>query len=45
MTSHRDRDAAEFDAQGNTRPTGSNYISADQSDDGIDRRGFLRRMA
>src|SRR5690242_13160520 len=45
MTSHRDRDVAEIDAQGNTRPTGSNYISADQSDDGIDRRGFLRCMA
>src|SRR5215831_13630907 len=45
MTSHRDRDAAEFDAQGNTRPTGSNYITNDQSDDGIDRRGFLRCMA
>ena len=30
---------------GNTRPTGSNYITSDPSDDGIDRRGFLRCMA
>jgi 3',5'-cyclic-AMP phosphodiesterase len=45
MSSHRDRDAAEFDARGNTRPTGSNYITDHQSDDGIDRRGFLRCMA
>ena len=31
---------------GNTRPTGSNYISTDLSDDGVDRRrGFLRCMA
>ena len=45
MSSHRDRDAAEFDAHGNTRPTGSNYITNDQSDDGVDRRGFLRCMA
>ena len=45
MTSHRDRDAAEFDAHANTRPTGSNFITNDPSDDGIDRRGFLRCMA
>jgi 3',5'-cyclic AMP phosphodiesterase CpdA len=45
MSSHRDRDASEFDAQGNTRPKGSNYITADHNDDGIDRRGFLRCMA
>jgi 3',5'-cyclic-AMP phosphodiesterase len=42
---HRDRDDDRFDEQGNTRPTGSNYIAHDQSDDGIDRRGFLRCMA
>jgi plastocyanin len=42
---HHDRDDDRFDEQGNTRPTGSNYISADLSDDGIDRRGFLRCMA
>lgn len=40
MSSHRDRDAAEFDAHGNTRPAGTNYITNDRSDDGIDRRGF-----
>lgn len=45
MNTHRDRDAEQFDAQGNTRPTGSNYIVDDHSDDGIDRRGFLRCMA
>src|SRR5947208_15999202 len=45
MTRHADRDADRFDEQGNTRPSGSNYISSDQSDDGIDRRGFLRCMA
>src|ERR1700755_2272127 len=45
MSKHHDRDHARFDDQGNTRPTGSNYITADQSDDGIDRRGFLRCMA
>ena len=45
MTRHNDRDHSRFDEQGNTRPTGSNYIDTDQSDDGIDRRGFLRCMA
>src|SRR3954447_3864563 len=45
MTDHHDRDDARFDEQGNTRPTGSNYIADDHSDDGIDRRGFLRCMA
>ena len=45
MTRHTDRDSHRFDQQGNTRPTGSNYIHDDQSDDGIDRRGFLRCMA
>ena len=41
---HHDRDDARFDEQTNTRPMGSNYIGED-SDDGIDRRGFLRCMA
>jgi 3',5'-cyclic-AMP phosphodiesterase len=45
MTPHNDRDDDRFDEQGNTRPGGSNYITNDQSDDGIDRRGFLRCMA
>ena len=45
MTRHHDRDHARFDEQGNTRPSGSNHITNDDSDDGIDRRGFLRCMA
>jgi 3',5'-cyclic AMP phosphodiesterase CpdA len=45
MSHHNDRDHDRFDEHGNTRPTGSNYITTDQSDDGIDRRGFLRCMA
>jgi 3',5'-cyclic-AMP phosphodiesterase len=45
MTQHNDRDDGRFDEQGNTRPAGSNYITTDQSDDGLDRRGFLRCMA
>src|SRR3954467_9623804 len=45
MRKHEDRDTNRFDEQGNTRPTGSNYITLDQSDDGMDRRGFLRCMA
>jgi plastocyanin len=45
MTRHTDRDDARFDEQGNTRPRGSNYIITDVSDDGLDRRGFLRCMA
>src|SRR5215471_18386993 len=45
MTKLSDRDDRRFDDEGNTRPTGSNYISADHSDDGLDRRGFLRCMA
>jgi plastocyanin len=45
MTTHNDRDDQRFDAEGNTRPKGSNYITNDRSDDGIDRRGFLRCMA
>ena len=42
---HHDRDDTRFDEVGNTRPAGSNFITDDQSDDGIDRRGFLRCMA
>jgi 3',5'-cyclic-AMP phosphodiesterase len=45
MGHHHDRDDAKFDATGNTRPAGSNFIANDESDDGIDRRGFLRCMA
>jgi len=45
MTRHRDRDAERFDDHANTRPTGRNYITVDESDDGLDRRGFLRCMA
>lgn len=45
MTRHNDHDDDRFDELGNTRPAGSNYITTDQSDDGIDRRGFLRCMA
>src|SRR6476620_9505227 len=45
MGHHHDRDDGRFDEQGNTRPTGSNYISTNLSDDGVDRRGFLRCMA
>jgi Icc protein len=45
MSKHADKDADRFDEQGNTRPVGSNYITLDQSDDGMDRRGFLRCMA
>src|SRR5437667_3753574 len=45
MSHHYDRDDARFDEHGNTRPSGSNYIVNDKSDDGLDRRGFLRCMA
>ena len=41
---HHDRDDERFDDAGNTRPNGSNYIG-EASEDGVDRRGFLRRMA
>jgi len=41
---HHDRDDDRFDDEGNTRPTGSNFISS-LSEDGVDRRGFLRCMA
>jgi plastocyanin len=41
---HHDRDDERFDDAGNTRPTGSNFI-AELSEDGVDRRGFLRSMA
>ncbi len=43
--SQHDRDDDRFDAHANTRPTGSNYITRDASEDGVDRRGFLRCMA
>jgi plastocyanin len=42
---HTDRDDARFDEQAHTRPTGDNYIHENGSDDGVDRRGFLRCMA
>jgi plastocyanin len=45
MSRHQDRDAERFDAEGNTRPAGGNYIADDTSADGVDRRGFLRCMA
>ncbi|MDB4913874.1 MAG: metallophosphoesterase [Gemmatimonadetes bacterium] len=45
MGHHHDHDDDKFDEQGNTRPTGTNYIATDQSEDGVDRRGFLRCMA
>src|SRR3954467_4600367 len=45
MTDHHDHDNRRFNEETNTRPTGSNYISDDHSEDGIDRRGFLRCMA
>ncbi|HKH92494.1 MAG TPA: plastocyanin/azurin family copper-binding protein [Gemmatimonadaceae bacterium] len=41
---HDDRNDERFDEQGNTRPTGGNFI-AEHSEDGVDRRGFLRCMA
>ena len=44
-TKHDDRDPARFDDETNTRPKGRNYINVDHSDDGLDRRGFLRCMA
>jgi 3',5'-cyclic-AMP phosphodiesterase len=45
MTKHSERDSARFDDATNTRPTGSNFITDDAGEDGIDRRGFLRCMA
>ena len=42
---HHDRDDARFDEQTNTRPSGGNVIGDEASDDGVDRRGFLRCMA
>ena len=41
--SHSDRDDDRFDQHANTRP--GSIITADQSDDELDRRGFLRCMA
>jgi len=38
-------DGDRFEAEGTTRPTRGNYIKDEQSDDGVDRRGFLRCMA
>ena len=43
--SHNDRDNERFDEHGNTRPSGSNYIADALTEDGIDRRGFLKCMA
>src|SRR5215467_5616732 len=45
MTTFSGRDRARFDEEGNTRPSAGNFISHNASDDGIDRRGFLRCMA
>jgi len=45
MSHHHDRDPERFDEQTNTRPSGSNFITTDDSNDGVDRRGFLRCMA
>jgi 3',5'-cyclic-AMP phosphodiesterase len=45
MRTYHDRHNSRFDEEGNTRPAGSNYIVAEASEDGIDRRGFLRCMA
>ena len=44
MSSHTDRSDADFDRETNTRPTGTNVIG-EPSEDGVDRRGFLRCMA
>jgi plastocyanin len=45
MARHSERERARFDQEGSTRSTGSNLITHDPGDDGIDRRGFLRCMA
>jgi Icc protein len=45
MGHHHDHDDDQFDEEGNTRPTGNNYIATNQGEDGVDRRGFLRCMA
>src|ERR1051325_9254973 len=37
--SHHDHNPEKFDEQGNTRPTGSNFITEALAEDGIDRRG------
>jgi plastocyanin len=39
------RDDRRFDAEGNTRPTGGNYLTGNEGGDDVDRRGFLRCMA
>jgi plastocyanin len=39
------RDDQQFDHLGNTRPTGGNHITTNETNDGVDRRGFLRCMA
>ncbi|MEO7454716.1 MAG: metallophosphoesterase [Gemmatimonadaceae bacterium] len=44
MGKHDDRNDERFDDVGNTRPAGTNFI-AGNSEDGVDRRGFLRCMA
>src|SRR5689334_23185557 len=43
--SHHDRDTERFDGETNTRPSGSNFITDALTEDGIDRRGFLKCMA
>ena len=43
--SHHDHDTQRFDDETNTRPTGANFIATADSEDGIDRRGFLKCMA
>src|SRR5437868_6101994 len=44
MGEHDDRNDERFDDMGNTRPAGRNFIDG-HSEDGVDRRGFLRCMA
>ncbi len=42
---HDDRNPEKFDEHGNTRPTGTNFITNALTEDEIDRRGFLKCMA
>jgi 3',5'-cyclic-AMP phosphodiesterase len=42
---HDDRSDAQFDRATNTRPAGGNRLGDEASEDGVDRRGFLRCMA